>query len=203
MNPPNIGHPERSGGSGATRKRQILRCAQDDDVAKNQNATARYRWTLLRAGPLLLDGGSMFGVVPRALWSRNIQPDETGRILLGHNCLLLERCEPSIATTPSVGQTSLSTASSPGRILIETGSGDPLKYDEKFRKIFGLVDRSIITALDDVATRCEDIAHVVVTHLHFDHAGGLTRKAGAGEKPDWIAPDAPANDAGLKLTFPN
>src|SRR5690348_17751326 len=57
--------------------------------------TVRYRWQLLRAGPLRLDGGSMFGVVPRVLWSKLSPPDEEGRIRLAHNCLLLKPTQPT------------------------------------------------------------------------------------------------------------
>ncbi|HZK79510.1 MAG TPA: hypothetical protein VFC46_00545, partial [Humisphaera sp.] len=49
-----------------------------------------YSWRLLRAGPLLLDGGSMFGVVPKVVWSRSVACDEQNRIRVGYNCLLLE-----------------------------------------------------------------------------------------------------------------
>lgn len=128
---------------------------------------ATYAWQLLRAGPLKLDGGSMFGVVPKVLWSRNVSCDDQGRIELAHNCLLL---------TPPLPNTA-----GPRCILIEVGSGD--KFDEKNRKIFGLSDRSIITALADITCRCEEIDHVIVTHLHFDHAGGLTRLASGGIAP--------------------
>jgi glyoxylase-like metal-dependent hydrolase (beta-lactamase superfamily II) len=121
----------------------------------------RYAWKLLRAGPLRLDGGSMFGVVPRAIWNRNVPCDEQGRIELAHNCLLLQR-EPSG-----------SAAGSPLRVVIEVGSGD--KFDEKNRCIYGLGDRCIIDTLRDAGCRCEDVDQVIVTHLHFDHAGGLTR----------------------------
>lgn len=99
----------------------------------------------------------MFGVVPRAIWNRNVPCDEQGRIELAHNCLLLD---------------------GPHRVVIEVGSGD--KFDEKNRRIFGLSDRSIIDALREAGSRCEDIEHVIVTHLHFDHAGGLTRRGSDG-----------------------
>lgn len=115
---------------------------------------ARYSWQLLRAGPLRLDGGGMFGIIPRVIWRKLHTPDREGRIKLAHNCLLLERA----------GQ----------QVLIETGSGD--KFDKKFRKIFGLTNYSIIDALREANVRGEDIPHVIVSHLHFDHAGGLTHR---------------------------
>jgi glyoxylase-like metal-dependent hydrolase (beta-lactamase superfamily II) len=61
---------------------------------------------------------------------------------------------------------------------VEVGSGD--KFDEKHRRIYGLSDRWIGDALREVNVRCDDIPDVIVTHLHFDHAGGLTRR-GRGE----------------------
>jgi glyoxylase-like metal-dependent hydrolase (beta-lactamase superfamily II) len=132
----------------------------------------RYNWQLLRTGPLWLDGGGMFGIVPPAIWRRTASCDERGRIELAQNCLLLK---------PADGRGD--------PLLIETGSGD--KFDAKHRDIYGLTDRCIIDALREVDCRCEDIKHVIVTHLHFDHAGGLTRRPRDGES------------AGPRLTFPN
>src|SRR5690349_4071726 len=92
----------------------------------------RYRWQLLRAGPLKLDGGGMFGVVPRVVWSKLLPPDEQHRVTIAHNCLLLRRVDD------------------PGGPLtvIETGSGD--KLDAKMREIFGLTDRTVYDALAEV-----------------------------------------------------
>jgi glyoxylase-like metal-dependent hydrolase (beta-lactamase superfamily II) len=121
-------------------------------------SSTRYSFTLLRAGPLRLDGGSMFGIIPRVVWSKAMPADERGRIEVAHNCLLLSRVDD------------------PGlRVLIETGSGD--KFDAKNRDIFGLTDRTIIDALRDERVAPESINHVVVSHLHFDHVGGATRRS--------------------------
>ena len=141
----------------------------------------RYDWTLLDAGPIALDGGGMFGVVPRVLWQKSFPPDETNRITLGHNCLLLRPADLPDARP----------------VLIETGSGD--KFDAKMRAIFGLGDRTILTALQEQKVGPADVGHVVVTHLHFDHAGGLTRLAADDEEPDWTGDD------GLRVmrSFPN
>lgn len=136
---------------------------------------------MLRAGPIKLDGGGMFGLIPRVVWSKSITPDDRHRITLAHNCLLLTR-------TDEHGQTH--------RILIETGSGD--KLDPKMRDIFGITDYTIIQALEDAGCPCEEIDHVIVSHLHFDHAGGLTRQVRAGEKADWTD-----GNESVKLTFPN
>jgi len=151
------------------------------------NQTPRYTWQLLRTGPIRLDGGGMFGVIPRVLWSRGFSPDEQNRITLGQNSVLLRRADPGPG---------------PHRLLIEVGSGD--KFGPKMRKIYGLENRSIIDAVSEAGERCENIERVIVTHLHFDHAGGLTRKVRDGEAADWVRPghdpDAPA---GVKRTFPN
>src|SRR5438045_207939 len=67
------------------------------------SADVCYRWRLLQAGPLRLDGGSMFGVVPRVLWSKLTPADEEGRIRLAHNCLLLEPTQVDKVHPPSPG----------------------------------------------------------------------------------------------------
>lgn len=139
-----------------------------------------YDWTLLRAGTFKLDGGSMFGLIPRAVWSRSITPDDKGRITVQHNCLLLR----------GGGET----------YLLEVGTGD--KMDPKSKQIFALEDRSILTALGEQRSDPGAIDGIVVSHLHFDHAGGLTRLAREGEIPDWTG--AGSGEAhGVKLAFPN
>lgn len=124
----------------------------------------------------------MFGLVPRVVWSKSVPTDDRGRITVQHNCLLLERSGPG---------------DGPKLILLEAGTGD--KLDAKSRDIFALEQRSIVDALHEADCRPEDINAAIVTHLHFDHAGGLTRLCRAGEKPDW----AEAGMAGVKLTFPS
>jgi glyoxylase-like metal-dependent hydrolase (beta-lactamase superfamily II) len=145
--------------------------------------SCRYRWTLLRAGRLLLDGGGMFGLVPKVVWGKTVSTDDRNRITLHHNCLLLRRLDDSRAKP----------------VVIETGTGN--KADEKMRDIFGLEDRSILDAVKETGTRCEDVGHVIVSHLHFDHAGGLTRLLGPGESPDWVDPKDASSQ--VRLTFPN
>jgi glyoxylase-like metal-dependent hydrolase (beta-lactamase superfamily II) len=108
----------------------------------------------------------MFGIVPKALWDKQVPCDEHGRIELAHNCLLLAPLRGG-ERKPS--------------ILIETGSGD--KFDAKSKTIFGLTDYTILDALKDHDTHPDEIAHVIVTHLHFDHAGGLTRRGESGPVP--------------------
>lgn len=114
----------------------------------------------VHAGELRLDGGAMFGIIPRPLWERRIAPDERGRIPLAMRCMLIE---------------------GDGRLLlIDNGLGD--KYDDKFADIYGVdqesneLHRSLRAAGFDAA----DVTDVVLTHLHFDHCGGSTTRGASG-----------------------
>lgn len=154
-------------------------------MTTNAPARVQYSWKLLRAGEFRLDGGSMFGLIPRSVWSRSVPVDEKGRITVQHNSLLLE---------------------GGGRLaVVEAGTGD--KLDQKSRDLFAMQDRDIRQALHEVDCRCEDVSAVVTTHLHFDHSGGLTRLAAPGESPEWFgAASGMAGhrpDHGVKVTFPN
>jgi glyoxylase-like metal-dependent hydrolase (beta-lactamase superfamily II) len=116
--------------------------------------------TVLSDGLQRLDGGAMFGVVPRVLWEKKLPPDDRNRIRLGMNCLLIEGPE--------------------GRTIVEVGSGD--KDDAKFQDIYGLErDGGLPRRLSDRAAPPETVDRVVLTHLHFDHAGGATKWAEDGE----------------------
>ncbi|MFK7758836.1 MAG: MBL fold metallo-hydrolase [Phycisphaerales bacterium] len=152
----------------------------------------RYKWTLLRASRFLLDGGGMFGVIPRVVWSRTITPDDSNRIELMHNCVLLESEEPD----PITGKVK--------RYLIEAGTGD--KLNEKMSSIFGLDGRTVESEVLAAGVHPEDIDATIVSHLHFDHAGGLTRLCREGEEADWVA-TKPGSSSGdhdqIKFTFPN
>ena len=123
------------------------------------------RCHLLQGGRLRLDGGAMFGVVPKPLWSRRIVPDERNRMLLGMRCLLIEHPD--------------------GLVLIDTAMGD--KDDAKFLEIYGVENRSdpgptwLDDALQEAGHRAEEVRWVINTHLHFDHAGGNTRLADGQE----------------------
>ena len=103
-----------------------------------------------------LDGGAMFGVVPRPLWERRIAPDGQHRIPLALRCLLVE--------TPSA------------LVLIDTGIGN--KESEKFHQIYGVENAGSPTRLEDGIREAGfepgDVDIVINTHLHFDHAGGNT-----------------------------
>lgn len=152
----------------------------------------RYKWTLLRASRFLLDGGGMFGIIPRVIWTRTLTPDDQNRIELMHNCVLLESEDPD----PITGKVK--------RYLIEAGTGD--KLDDKMSTIFGLDGRTVESEVIAAGVNPEDIDATIVSHLHFDHAGGLTRRCREGEEADWIATKegaASGDSSEIKFTFPN
>ena len=122
----------------------------------------------LEGGRQHLDGGAMFGVVPKPLWERRIAADARNRIPLALRCLLIEH--------------------DAGLVLVDTGAGN--KESAKFTDIYGLENAGAggRTALEDALAglghRPEDVAWVINTHLHFDHAGGNTwRDAGGALLP--------------------
>lgn len=139
----------------------------------------------------MLDGGSMFGVVPRVVWTRVLTPNEGNQIALRHNVLLLE----SVGADAGLGRAR--------RVLIEAGSGD--KLPAKMRAIFGLTEQTAESAVRGAGVDPGEVDDAVVTHLHFDHAGGLTRLAREGETPIWTGDDrgGGGGDRGVVLTFPN
>lgn len=137
----------------------------------------------------------MFGLVPRVVWSKSVPVDDRGRIDVQHNCLLLERSGAIPPASPAEPR-------APKLVLLETGSGD--KLDPKGRDIYALENRSILDALHEAECRTEDVGAVAVTHLHFDHGGGLTRRCRPGETPDWKPADGKDGPReGVKLSFPN
>lgn len=171
-----------------------------ETAERHARTTHRYRWTLLRAGRFLLDGGGMFGVIPRTVWTRFAQPDDRNRVALQHNCILLESAGTVEGGPPEINP----DTGEPRRYLIEAGTGD--KLDAKMVDIFGLDGRTVETAVVEAGADPGDIEAAIVTHLHFDHAGGLTRRVREGEEPDWVAtkPGAASGDEPrVKFTFPN
>ena len=113
-----------------------------------------YRVEIVPDAEFWLDGGAMFGVVPRSLWSREHQPDEQNRIRLNANCVFVE--------------------TGTDRVIIETGNGD--KWTPKQASMYGVSRTRPLAESVRAATRYgpEEITVVVNTHLHFDHAGGNT-----------------------------
>jgi len=120
-----------------------------------------YRIEVVPDTEFRLDGGAMFGVVPRNLWSRVCPPDDQNRIRLNMNCLFVEAGRE--------------------RVLIDTGIGD--KWSDKHWSMYGIDrKRSFDESLRAIAgVTAADITMVVNTHLHFDHAGGNTRWDSSGK----------------------
>ncbi|MGI9108016.1 MAG: MBL fold metallo-hydrolase [Pyrinomonadaceae bacterium] len=120
-----------------------------------------YRVEIVPDAEFGLDGGAMFGVVPRTLWAESCPPDEHNRIRMNMNCLFIEAGRE--------------------RILIETGIGD--KWSAKHEAIYGIKRRRPLGDSVQAVTnyRPEEITIVVNTHLHFDHAGGNTKRNAAGD----------------------
>jgi glyoxylase-like metal-dependent hydrolase (beta-lactamase superfamily II) len=108
----------------------------------------------IETGFFKLDGGAMFGVVPKVLWNKIYPADENNQCNWAMRCLLVDDGER--------------------KILIDTGIGD--KQDEKFIKNFGLFgDDNLMKSLSKIGYKAEDITDVVHTHLHFDHCGGTIK----------------------------
>ena len=110
----------------------------------------------IETGDFTLDGGAMFGVVPKSLWSRRIQPDEQNQIPMTMRCLLIKSKQT-------------------GKVyLIDNGAGT--KFNEKMESIYQLdySTKNLLGSLKFHGFNPEDVTDVIFTHLHFDHCGGTT-----------------------------
>jgi glyoxylase-like metal-dependent hydrolase (beta-lactamase superfamily II) len=118
-----------------------------------------------------LDGGAMFGNVPRALWSRWIEPDKEHRIPLACRALLVENLD---------GKT----------VLFETGIG--AFFEPRLKQRFGVLEDGhiLLQNLESAGFNHENIDAVVLSHLHFDHAGGLLSEYAEGREPTLLFPNA-------------
>jgi len=119
------------------------------------------RVQVVRAGWFRPDAGGFFGVVPKPLWSRVVEADERGRVLCRLNLLLVE--------------------ASGKRVLVETGTG--VRMSAKDRDIKGVEGGDPAQALRAVGVDPASIDFVVVSHLHYDHAGGMVDADGAPNFP--------------------
>ncbi|GAC1701191.1 MAG: MBL fold metallo-hydrolase [Candidatus Acidiferrum sp.] len=118
----------------------------------------------LHGGNFYLDGGAMFGVVPKPLWETKARPDERNRIRMAASSFLLR----------AQGK----------NILIETGNGT--KWESKLRKIYSIDEGDPLkVALSEAGVLPEQIDIVINTHLHFDHAGGNTRLVDGRDAPSF------------------
>ncbi len=114
------------------------------------------KWELIsvKSGKFGLDGGAMFGVVPKVLWNKTNPADEQNRIDLATRSLLL--------------------ISNDRKILVDTGLGN--KFDDKFKSIYAIQNIPIDEALKQKNILPDEITDVIITHLHFDHTGGSTKR---------------------------
>ena len=113
----------------------------------------KYKLSIIESGSFGLDGGAMFGIIPKPLWQRTNLADDANRVRLATRNLLLE--------------------SDTRKILIDTGMGS--KWDEKSKNIYAIDERhSLSSALSEKGLKPDDITDVILTHLHFDHTGGST-----------------------------
>ena len=116
--------------------------------------------SFVHAGLFKLDGGAMFGVVPKRMWNKLNPSDENNMCTWSMRCLLIETGDR--------------------KILVDTGMGE--KQDAKFRSHFEPHgDKNLIGSLLDQSLKAEDITDVFLTHLHFDHVGGAVSKTDSGE----------------------
>lgn len=104
-------------------------------------------------GTFLMDGGSVFGQVPKAIWENSVKADRRNRIRLGLNCLLIQIPDTNI--------------------LVDTGAGS--KRMDRLKDAYGLNGNKLLRELKKHSLTPRDIDIVLLTHLHFDHAGGCTK----------------------------
>ncbi len=115
---------------------------------------------LVNDGTFYLDGGAMFGVVPKVMWSKTNPADANNRIELVMRCLLIRTAQHNI--------------------IVDTGLGDKMKA--RFLEIYSVErTRNLVNGLEAQGLKLEDIDLVINTHLHFDHCGGNTRLDARGK----------------------
>ncbi len=115
----------------------------------------KYKLRIINSGFIGLDGGAMFGIIPKQLWQKTNPSDELNRVTLATRHLLLE--------------------SDSRKILIDTGMGS--KWDEKSKEIFRIQPNlELERELKLINLQPDHITDVILTHLHFDHTGGSTKK---------------------------
>ena len=144
-------HPSASHGVLVELKQPAAKVEMFKTVGRH--ALGNYELISLSDGFIGLDGGAMFGVVPKTLWEKRLPPDDSNRIPLG--------MRPLIVRTGDV------------TLIIDAGCGD--KMDSKLAQIYKLDRRYHLDhSLAEAGLSAEDIDIVVASHLHFDHVGGFT-----------------------------
>jgi glyoxylase-like metal-dependent hydrolase (beta-lactamase superfamily II) len=123
----------------------------DGALVRDRRALGDFELTICSDGTFLLDGGAMFGVVPKTLWSKRTPADDSNRVLLGLNTVVVRTGKHTV--------------------LIETGLGN--KLSPKMREILSN-QQQLPDSLAAAGVRPEEVTHVINTHLHFDHCGWNT-----------------------------
>lgn len=122
----------------------------------------KYKLSFIESGNFRLDGGAMFGIIPKPLWQKTNPPDDVNRIKLSTRHLILQ--------------------SESKKIIIDTGMGE--KWDDKMKNIYAIDENTSMNyALRKIGLEPDDITDVLLTHLHFDHTGGSTIKVNAKLQP--------------------
>ena len=122
----------------------------------------KFKLSIIESGSFGLDGGAMFGIIPKPLWQKTNLADDVNRVRLATRNLLLE--------------------SDSKKILIDTGMGD--KWDDKSKNIYAVDEKpSMDSALSGKGLKSDEITDVILTHLHFDHTGGSTIKVSGKLQP--------------------
>jgi glyoxylase-like metal-dependent hydrolase (beta-lactamase superfamily II) len=123
----------------------------DEDLVRGRARVGDFELTICSDGSYKLDGGAMFGVVPKTMWSRRVEADEQNRILIGLNTVVVRTGRHTV--------------------VIETGIGN--KESPKMREILGNQEQ-LPQSLAAAGVRVEEVDFVINTHLHFDHCGWNT-----------------------------
>ncbi|HEX4021826.1 MAG TPA: MBL fold metallo-hydrolase [Acidobacteriaceae bacterium] len=128
------------------------------NLVRGRTTLGDFELTICTDGTYFLDGGAMFGVVPKPLWEKRAPADEANRILLGENTVIVRTGKHTIA--------------------IETGIGN--KLPQKLQEIYGS-KQLLPQSLQAAGVRPEEVDIVINSHLHFDHCGWNTQKTASGE----------------------
>ena len=132
--------------------------ADTHEMVRGRTTVGDFELTVVSDGCFYLDGGAMFGVVPKMMWEKRAPADEQNRILLGANTVIVRTGQHTV--------------------VIETGLGN--KMDEKMRSIFD-AKQQLPQALAAAGVKLDAVDIVINTHLHFDHCGWNTTKLADGQ----------------------
>ncbi|MCD4783846.1 MAG: MBL fold metallo-hydrolase [Candidatus Eremiobacteraeota bacterium] len=126
--------------------------AFDVNIKQKKISMGDFDFYLVMDGYYRLDGGSMYGMVPKQIWEKFERYDERNRLYMAMNCLLVRKGDEIY--------------------LVDVGIGD--KLDEKGREIFGIEkEKTLIQEMADVGVSPDMVTHVILTHMHFDHTGWI------------------------------